>query len=69
MEFVQLIDKRCAETLPYYTDLTQFTSHKYKQGLTCVDHLYASSSNKVKTISKVSKQFRSDVLVILSQTA
>lgn len=69
MEYVKIIDKRCAETLPYYNDLSKYTVQKYQEGVTCVDNIYTCSNNKVKQVTKMSKQFRSDIVWILSQAA
>ena len=69
MEVVKKIDQKCAETLPYYNELSKFTTKKYQQGLSCVDSLYSCSNNKVKKMNKLSKQVRSDIVWILSQAA
>ena len=69
MQIVKQIDRQCAQKLPYYQDLSNFTQEKLQQSLACLDQLYLSSTNKLKHTSRVSKQFRNDLLWILSQAA
>jgi hypothetical protein len=69
MEFVQKVDQKCAETLPYYSNVSKMAVQKYQQGLTCYDHLRKNANSQVDTVQKTSKQIKNDFIWFLSQNA
>jgi len=69
MQFVQKVDRKCSQTLPCYSSLSQMALQKYQQGLVCLDEVYATSNKKARTIQKASSQFRNDIVWVLAQTA
>ena len=53
MELVQKIDKKCAETLPYYSEVADYTQQAYHYGLDQFNSLYACSTNKAQELQKL----------------
>jgi len=69
MQYLQQVDQKATETLPYYSDISKIAVQKYQETLTCLDQVYSNSNKKVNHIKKTSSQVRNDVVWVLNQTA
>ena len=66
MQLALTVNKKCTETLPYYSDLSQFTSHKVQEGSEYLNQLYLASANQVNKVTETSKQVKNDLTWMLS---
>lgn len=69
MQLVQDINRKCEETLPLYSNLSNFTVQQYKRTVGTLDHLYQESKNTVIKAEKTTIQLRNDIIWMLSQAA
>jgi hypothetical protein len=68
MQVVQQIDKKLIQTVPYYSEVASFATEHCKQSIDSINNLYVFSTNKVKRATKASKQFKKDLLWMVSQS-
>jgi hypothetical protein len=68
MEILQQIDTKLAQTVPYYSQVADFTTEQYKNSYQVINSLYSCSANKVKKAAKVSRQLQKDLILFITQT-
>jgi hypothetical protein len=68
MQLIQQIDTKLTENLPYYSEISSFTTEQLRTSYESINKLYECSTNKVKKVSKASKQLQKDLVWMISQS-
>jgi hypothetical protein len=68
MQLAKQIDSKLAGSLPFYSSISAFAAGQCKANYDAISNLYESSANRVKKMTKTSRQFKKDLMWMISQT-
>lgn len=68
MQLINQIDSKLGQIVPFYSDVSAFAVGHCKTSFDALLNLYDCSEKRVKNITKSSKQFKKDVIWMISQS-